>query len=94
LLQTKPPSNGIRIAMDDFGTGYSSLSYLQKISVRQVKIGSIFHSGDYGQSKAVRLSRAGWPSAQSGITTIAEGVKRPNNSMSFKPRVAVKYKDI
>ena len=71
-------AHGVNIAIDDFGTGYSSLSTLRTLPISVVKLDSSFVAGALNSSVDRSLVEAiVQMSNKLGITTIAEGVERP-----------------
>jgi diguanylate cyclase len=74
-------SFGVRISVDDFGTGYSSLATLDRLPVDEVKIDKSFIDGIADRGANTTLVSAIVAIAESlGITTVAEGVERLEQS--------------
>ncbi|MBX0301266.1 EAL domain-containing protein [Cryobacterium sp. 1639] len=72
--------HGIHIAIDDFGTGYASLSTLRMLPITVVKLDSSFVVGALANAVDRSVVEAiVQMSAKLGITTIAEGVERPDH---------------
>ncbi|MGY4857739.1 putative bifunctional diguanylate cyclase/phosphodiesterase [Cryobacterium sp. AP23] len=71
--------HGIHIAIDDFGTGYASLSTLRMLPITVVKLDASFVAGALSNPVDRSVVEAiVQMSAKLGITTIAEGVERPD----------------
>jgi len=69
---------GVRVAIDDFGTGYSSLAYVQQYPVDIIKIDRSFVI-NLADPKSAAVTTAILELAKRlGITTIAEGIERPD----------------
>lgn len=77
--------HGFKVAIDDAGTGHSGLSYMQRLGVDIVKIDKLFvdsiesdHSARVIVDMLVRVAR------KLGMTTVAEGVERPEQVAALK----------
>jgi diguanylate cyclase (GGDEF)-like protein/PAS domain S-box-containing protein len=68
---------GVGIAIDDFGTGYSSLSYLQRFPVTSLKVDRSFVADLAAGRKAGLVQSILSIGDAFGLTTVAEGVERP-----------------
>jgi len=68
---------GVGIAIDDFGTGYSSLSYLQRFPVTCLKVDKSFVADLAPGRKAGLVQSILSIGDAFGLTTVAEGVERP-----------------
>ncbi len=69
---------GINLALDDFGVGYSSLAHLAGFPLRELKIDRSFVEPLGRQPEHTVFLSAVLQLARSlGLTTIAEGVERP-----------------
>ncbi len=72
---------GVAVLLDDFGTGVSPLAYLRDLPVDGVKLDMSFTSGIPEDPSAARVSRAlGALARELELTTIAEGVERPEQA--------------
>jgi diguanylate cyclase (GGDEF)-like protein len=72
-------AHGIHIAIDDFGTGYASLSTLRMLPITVVKLDGSFVAGALSNPVDRSVVEAiVQMSAKLGISTIAEGVERPD----------------
>lgn len=72
-------AHGVQIAIDDFGTGYASLSTLRMLPISVVKLDASFVAGAVGNAVDRSVVEAILQmSGKLGITTIAEGVERPD----------------
>lgn len=77
--------NKICIHLDDFGMGYSSLAYLKNLPIDSIKIDREFvgqiTTDMYSQSICKFITMT---ATQLGMTTIAEGVEKPEQRESLK----------
>ena len=71
--------HGVHIAIDDFGTGYASLSTLRMLPIAVVKLDTSFVAGAVSSPVDRSVVEAiVQMSVKLGISTIAEGVERPD----------------
>jgi EAL domain-containing protein (putative c-di-GMP-specific phosphodiesterase class I) len=78
---------GLSIAIDDFGTGYSSLSRLRAMPVRILKIDRTFVRDVHRDAQAASIVSAFLELARGlGMTTLAEGIERPEELAFLRQR--------
>ncbi len=78
-------SLGFKVAIDDAGTGHSGLSYLQRLGVNIVKIDKLFvDSIELDHSARVIVDMLVRVAGELGMTTVAEGVERPQQVAALK----------
>jgi len=76
---------GFKVAIDDAGTGHSGLSYLQRLGVNIVKIDKLFvDSIELDHSARVIVDMLVRAAGELGMTTVAEGVERPEQIAALK----------
>lgn len=76
---------GVRISLDDFGTGQSSLSLLRSLPVHGVKIDKSFVDHvDTDGADAALVAAIVVLARQLGLTSIAEGVERPEQLVRLR----------
>ena len=81
---------GVKIAIDDFGTGHSLLMHLKRFPIDKLKIDRTFIADIPGDSDDVAITAAIIDLARNmGITSIAEGVERPEQVEFLKARGCV-----
>ena len=76
---------GFGVAIDDAGTGHSGLSYLKMLGVNIVKIDKLFvDSVELDHSARVIVDMLVRIAGEFGMTTLAEGVERPEQVAALK----------
>jgi len=71
----------MRVAIDDAGTGHNGLSYLQRLGAQIMKIDKFFVDAiEFDYSARVLVEMLVRVAHQLGMTTIAEGIERPEQA--------------